>query len=158
MKKTKGFFSEFKEFLSRGNVMDLAIGLIIGSAFTAIVASLNNDIISPILGLFGGVDFSNLMVKIGGNAHSPVIKYGTRLPTRSPARGAAPTIASIVPNKGPLAGGNTITITGSNLRAQPVWQQIGSAYDGSCIISAEGKAYCWGWNGFGQLSNGSTTQ
>ena len=76
MKKTKGFFSEFKEFLSRGNVMDLAIGLIIGSAFTAIVASLNNDIISPILGLFGGVDFSNLMVKIGGNAHSPVIKYG----------------------------------------------------------------------------------
>lgn len=76
MKKTKGFFSEFKEFLSRGNVMDLAIGLIIGSAFTAIVASLNNDIISPILGLFGGVDFSNLMVKLGGNAHSPVIKYG----------------------------------------------------------------------------------
>lgn len=76
MKKTKGFFSEFKEFLSRGNVMDLAIGLIIGSAFTAIVTSLNNDIISPILGLFGGVDFSNLMVKLGGNAHSPVIKYG----------------------------------------------------------------------------------
>jgi large conductance mechanosensitive channel len=79
MHKTKGFFSEFKEFLSRGNVMDLAIGLIIGSAFTAIVTSLNNDIISPLLGLFGGVDFSNLMVKLGANAHSPVIKYGNFL-------------------------------------------------------------------------------
>lgn len=76
MKKTKGFFSDFKEFLFRGNVIDLAIGLIIGSAFTAIVTSLNNDIISPILGLFGDVDFSNLMVKLGASATSPVLKYG----------------------------------------------------------------------------------
>lgn len=59
--KKKGFFAEFKEFISRGNVMDLAVGVIIGSAFTAIVNSLVNDILMPVIGLIsGGIDFSGL--------------------------------------------------------------------------------------------------
>lgn len=52
------FLKEFKEFALKGNVLDLAVGVIIGAAFKSIVDSLTNDIISPILGLFGGVDFS----------------------------------------------------------------------------------------------------
>jgi large conductance mechanosensitive channel len=52
---------EFREFIARGNVMDLAVGIIIGAAFTAIVNSLVNDLINPIIGLVtGGTDFSNL--------------------------------------------------------------------------------------------------
>lgn len=59
--KKKGFFQEFKEFISRGNVMDLAVGVIIGSAFTAIVNSLVNDILMPVIGLIsGGIDLSGL--------------------------------------------------------------------------------------------------
>ena len=51
----KGFFSEFREFISRGNVMDMAVGVIIGGAFTAIVNSLVGDIIQPLIsGLTGG--------------------------------------------------------------------------------------------------------
>ena len=60
----KKFMSEFKEFIMRGNVMDLAVGVIIGGAFSAIVTSLTNDIISPILGLFGGLDFSPVLAII----------------------------------------------------------------------------------------------
>ena len=60
MKKGKGFFGEFKKFIMRGNVMDMAVGVIVGGAFTAIVTSLNQDILTPILGLFGGIDFSYL--------------------------------------------------------------------------------------------------
>ncbi len=57
---------EFKEFISKGNVVDLAVGVIIGSAFGKIVSSLVNDILMPIIGvLIGGVDFSNLSIKIG---------------------------------------------------------------------------------------------
>ena len=56
----------FKEFISRGNVMDMAVGIIIGGAFTAIVSSLVADIITPIIGmLMGGVDFSSLAVTVG---------------------------------------------------------------------------------------------
>ena len=58
MKKKSGIIEEFKKFITRGNVMDMAVGVIVGSAFTAIVTSLNTDIISPVLGIFGGVDFS----------------------------------------------------------------------------------------------------
>ena len=58
MKKKSGIIEEFKKFITRGNVMDMAVGVIVGGAFTTIVTSLNNDIISPILGIFGGVDFS----------------------------------------------------------------------------------------------------
>jgi len=66
MSKGTGFFGEFKKFIMRGNVMDMAVGVIIGGAFTAIVTSLNTDILSPILGLFGKRDFSNLFVQLTG--------------------------------------------------------------------------------------------
>lgn len=64
MSKEKGFISEFKKFILRGNVMDMAVGVIVGGAFTAIVTSLNTDILTPILGLFGGMDFSNLFIQL----------------------------------------------------------------------------------------------
>ena len=62
----KKFFSEFKEFVMRGNVLDLAVGVIIGAAFQAIVTSLTSDIISPILGIFGGMNFDQLSFTING--------------------------------------------------------------------------------------------
>lgn len=55
----KKFFQEFKEFIMKGNVIDMAVGVIIGAAFKDIVTSLTNNIISPILGIFGGVDFNS---------------------------------------------------------------------------------------------------
>lgn len=56
---------EFKKFIARGNVLDLAVGIIVGSAFTAIVTSLVNDIITPLLGIIlGGVDFSGLSIQV----------------------------------------------------------------------------------------------
>lgn len=69
----KKFIGEFKEFIMRGNVLDLAVGVIIGGAFKSIVDSLTTDIISPILGLFGGLDFSSMVAKIG----AVEIKYGS---------------------------------------------------------------------------------
>lgn len=57
---------EFKEFIQRGNVMELAVGIIIGAAFTAIVTSLVDDLINPLIGIFlGGIDFSGLSAKVG---------------------------------------------------------------------------------------------
>ncbi|MDO4986980.1 MAG: large conductance mechanosensitive channel protein MscL [Candidatus Saccharibacteria bacterium] len=81
MSKSKGFIAEFKEFISKGDVMDLAVGLVIGSAFTAIVTAIVNDIIMPIVGLLvGGVDFTDLAIRIpnffGGNT-AAVIRYGS---------------------------------------------------------------------------------
>jgi large conductance mechanosensitive channel len=62
---------EFKEFIMRGNVVDLAIGIVIGAAFTAIVTSLVNDIFMPIIGyLLGGVDFTSLFIVLGGGTYS----------------------------------------------------------------------------------------
>ncbi|MBQ7444755.1 MAG: large conductance mechanosensitive channel protein MscL [Clostridia bacterium] len=62
----KSFATEFKEFVMRGNVMDMAIGVIIGGAFTAIVNSLVGDILTPILGLFTkGINFSQLIIPLG---------------------------------------------------------------------------------------------
>ena len=59
----KKFISEFKQFISRGNVVDMAVGVVVGSAFTAIVNSLVKDIITPLIGLlFGGIDFSDMKV------------------------------------------------------------------------------------------------
>ena len=55
----KSFMNEFKKFICRGNVMDMAVGIIIGGAFTAIVNSLVTDIINPLLGLFGGAHVDN---------------------------------------------------------------------------------------------------
>lgn len=76
MSKGKGFFGEFKKFIMRGNVMDMAVGVIVGGAFTAIVTSLNKDILTPVLGLFGGTDFSNLVLKMGEGEEAPVLMYG----------------------------------------------------------------------------------
>ncbi|MGB3161706.1 large conductance mechanosensitive channel protein MscL [Carnobacterium sp.] len=62
----KSFINEFKEFAFRGNVLDLAVGVVIGAAFTTIVSSLVEDIIMPLVGIFtGGNDISALSIKIG---------------------------------------------------------------------------------------------
>ena len=74
-----GIIKEFKEFISRGNVIDLAVGVIIGGAFTGIVTSLNEDIITPVLGMFGGVDFSNLKLTLGLAKNAPILTYGNFL-------------------------------------------------------------------------------
>lgn len=69
---------DFKKFISRGNVVDMAVGVIIGAAFGKIVSSLVNDILMPFVGIFlGGVDFSALSVKIG----EAQIKYGAFVQT-----------------------------------------------------------------------------
>ncbi|MBQ9122954.1 MAG: large conductance mechanosensitive channel protein MscL [Lachnospiraceae bacterium] len=76
MKKGKGFLAEFKKFITRGNVIDMAVGVIIGGAFTAIVTSLNKDILTPLLGLIGGTDFSHLILVLGEGEEAPVLAYG----------------------------------------------------------------------------------
>ena len=76
MKKGKGLCGEFKKFIMRGNVMDMAVGVIVGGAFTSIVTSLNQDILTPILGLFGGIDFSYLELTMGSGENAPILKYG----------------------------------------------------------------------------------
>lgn len=69
----KKFLNEFKEFISKGNVVDLAVGVIIGGAFSKIVSSLVDNILMPIIGvILGGVDFSGLSIKFQGAS----IKYG----------------------------------------------------------------------------------
>lgn len=69
----KKFINEFKAFISRGNVMDMAVGIIIGGAFTSIVSSLVEDIINPILGLFGGMNFDQLKLNLLGEV---TLNYG----------------------------------------------------------------------------------
>ncbi len=65
---------EFKQFIARGNVVDLAVGVIIGSAFGKIVTSIVNDILMPLVGIIiGGLNFSNLTIQVG----EATIKYGT---------------------------------------------------------------------------------
>lgn len=79
--------NEFRDFIARGNVMDMAVGIIIGAAFTSIVTSLVADLINPIIGVVtGGIDFSNLFVNLGDgdfsslatarDAGAPVFAYG----------------------------------------------------------------------------------
>jgi large conductance mechanosensitive channel len=64
---TMGFMTEFKEFASKGNVVDLAVGVIIGGAFGKIVGSLVDDVIMPIVSkIFGGLDFSNYFIPLAG--------------------------------------------------------------------------------------------
>jgi large conductance mechanosensitive channel len=83
-----GFFQEFKEFALRGNVVDLAVGIIIGVAFGAVVNSLVQDVVMPPLGLIvGNVDFSSLFINLSGQdypslaaakeAGAPVVAYGS---------------------------------------------------------------------------------
>ena len=84
---SKGFFKEFKEFAMKGSVVDLAIGMIIGSAFTSIVNSFVNDILTPLIGLLtNNIDFSQLFYAFGGakyesitaaeEAGANILKYG----------------------------------------------------------------------------------
>ena len=73
MSEKKGIIQEFKEFISRGNVIDLAVGVIIGAAFKAIVDSLVGDLISPLIGSIFNMDFSHLSVNINGAE----LMYGT---------------------------------------------------------------------------------
>lgn len=76
----KKFFEEFKKFISRGNVMDMAVGVIIGGAFTAIVNSLVNDIFMPLLSLItGGLDISGMSVSFGLGEQAAELKYGSFL-------------------------------------------------------------------------------
>ncbi|MBQ1843267.1 MAG: large conductance mechanosensitive channel protein MscL [Lachnospiraceae bacterium] len=87
-KKSKGFFAEFQKFIMRGNVIDLAVGVIIGGAFQAIVNSLVNDIVMPVISLItGGIDFSNWFIALDGKhyatlkaaqeAGAATLNYGT---------------------------------------------------------------------------------
>jgi large conductance mechanosensitive channel len=65
--RAPGWLGDFKAFIARGNVIDLAVGVVIGTAFTAIVSSLVEDLLNPIVGLLvGGIDFSNLFVVLSG--------------------------------------------------------------------------------------------
>lgn len=68
---SKNFFTEFKNFAMKGNVVDLAIGMIIGSAFTSIVNSLVKDVITPLIGaITGGLDFSELFISLDGTKYA----------------------------------------------------------------------------------------
>ncbi len=69
----KKIAKEFKEFIARGNVIDMAVGIIIGAAFKAIVDSLVADIISPLIGMAGGLDFSKYAIKLNDEAS---LNYG----------------------------------------------------------------------------------
>jgi len=92
---TKGavMLEEFKKFIMKGNVVDLAVAVIIGGAFGLIVKSLVNDIIMPIVGaIFGGMDFSNLFIPLSGNV-------------------TATTLAAAKKQGAVLAYGNFITVT-----------------------------------------------
>lgn len=90
MSKEKGFIGEFKTFIMRGNVMDLAVGVIIGAAFQNIVNSLVNDVVMPIITLItGGIDFTNWFISLDGckyatlaqaqEAGAATLNYGTFL-------------------------------------------------------------------------------
>jgi large conductance mechanosensitive channel len=77
--KAKGFIGEFKEFIMRGNVVDMAVGVVIGAAFKSIIDALVANVINPLIGLAtGGVDFSKLSVTIGGDL---TIGYGAFIQT-----------------------------------------------------------------------------
>lgn len=78
--KKKGFFAEFKEFISRGSVMDMAVGIVVGTAFTAIVQSMVNDIIMPFIGwLISGISFVDLKLVLSpatATTAEAAIRYG----------------------------------------------------------------------------------
>ena len=76
--KIKKSAGDFKTFISRGNVVDMAVGVIVGGAFGKIVSSLVNDMIMPVVGvILGGLDFSNLSIKVGNAS----VKYGVFIQT-----------------------------------------------------------------------------
>ena len=82
--------NEFKAFIARGNVVDLAVGIIIGAAFTAIVNSLVADLVNPLIGVVtGGIDFSNLFINLGeGDFTSLAAARAAGGPGRRPERTA----------------------------------------------------------------------
>lgn len=91
-KESRSFVKEFKEFAIKGNAVDLAIGMVIGSAFTGIINSLVKDIITPLIGIItGGIDFSKLYISLDGNTYASlseaqelgaaVLTYGTFITT-----------------------------------------------------------------------------
>jgi large conductance mechanosensitive channel len=84
--KEPEWLREFKSFIMRGNVIDLAVGIVIGAAFTAIVGSLVEDLINPIIGLLiGGIDFSNLFIVLSGE----------RLPSLEATRASGASVLAI---------------------------------------------------------------
>lgn len=73
----KGFIAEFKTFISRGNVMDMAVGVIIGGAFQSIINSLVNDVVMPLISVItGGLDFTAWKLSLGSGENAPVLAYG----------------------------------------------------------------------------------
>ena len=75
--RSGGLIGEFKEFINKGNVMDLAVAVVMGAAFTAIVTSLVDDIIMPLISaLTGGIDFSDWAVVFGTGEHAAKLTYG----------------------------------------------------------------------------------
>lgn len=75
--KSNGFISEFKKFIARGNVMDLAVGVIVGSAFTNIVTSLSNNILLPLIGvIIGGFNFDKLSLTFKVWGREVILNYG----------------------------------------------------------------------------------
>lgn len=71
------FLTDFKNFISRGNVMDMAVGVIVGGAFGKIVSSLVEDVIMPVISrIIGTVDFTDIVVKLGTTETAPVLKIG----------------------------------------------------------------------------------
>ena len=95
------FVKEFKEFALKGNVMDMAIGVIIGGAFGTIIASMINDMIMPVVGMVGKADFSNMYIPLSENVRTEIAKAGPAGLTLKDARAAGPV----------LAYGNFITTT-----------------------------------------------
>ena len=82
--KQPGWIGEFRAFVARGNVVDLAIGIIIGAAFTGVVGSFVKDLVNPVIGLaVGGIDFSNVFVALNGQ-HYPTLEAAQKA--------AAPTV------------------------------------------------------------------
>ena len=83
IKSKKGLIGEFKEFISRGNVVDMAVGVVVGSAFTGIVNSLVKDVMMPAIGfLIGGIDFADLKIVLApavGETPEVAVLYGTFL-------------------------------------------------------------------------------
>ena len=88
VEKSKGFAGEFREFIMRGNVMDMAVGVIIGGAFQKIISSLVDDIIMPLISIItGGIDFNNWFISLDGSnyttleaaqeAGAATLNYGT---------------------------------------------------------------------------------
>lgn len=76
------FFSEFKAFAFKGNVVDMAVGVMIGSAFSGIVTSIVNDLVSPFIALLtGSVNFSDLTIKLGASEEAPTIMIGNFIQT-----------------------------------------------------------------------------